>query len=62
MPIVIKSAREIELMRVAGRITAGARIIARQGIAAGVTTKELDREIHRPSSTTAASRPARVSP
>ena len=47
MPIVIKSAREIELMRVAGRITAGARIIARQGIAAGVTTKELDREIHR---------------
>ena len=47
MPIVIKSAREIELMRVAGRITAGARTIARQGIAAGVTTKELDREIHR---------------
>ena len=34
-------------MRVAGRITAGARTIARQGIAAGVTTKELDREIHR---------------
>ena len=47
MPIVIKSAREIELMRVAGRITAGARTIARQGIAAGVTTKELDRAIHR---------------
>ena len=47
MPIVIKSPREIELMRVAGRITAGARTIARQGIAAGVTTKELDREIHR---------------
>lgn len=47
MPIVIKSAREIELMRVAGRITAGARTIARQGVAAGVTTKELDREIHR---------------
>ena len=47
MPIVIKSAREIELMRVAGRITAGARTIARQGIAAGVTTKELAREIHR---------------
>ena len=47
MPIVIKSAREIELMRVAGRITAGARTIATQGIAAGVTTKELDREIHR---------------
>lgn len=47
MPIVIKSPREIELMRVAGRITAGARSIARQGIKAGITTKELDREIHR---------------
>ena len=47
MPIVIKSAREIELMREACRITAGARTIARQGIAAGVTTRELDREIHR---------------
>ena len=47
MPRGIKSAREIERMRVAGRSTAGARTIARQGIAAGVTTKELDREIHR---------------
>ena len=47
MPIVIKSAREIELMREACRITAGARTIARQGIAVGVTTRELDREIHR---------------
>ena len=47
MPIVIKSAREIELMREACRITAGSRTIARQGIAAGVTTRELDREIHR---------------
>ena len=47
MPIVIKSPREIELMRVAGRITAGARTIARQGIHDGITTHELDREIHR---------------
>ena len=47
MPIVIKSPREIELMRVAGRITAGARTIARQGIRDGITTHELDREIHR---------------
>ena len=46
MPIVIKSPREIELMRVAGRITAGARTIARQGIRDGITTHELDREIH----------------
>ncbi len=47
MPIVIKSPREIEFMRVAGRITAGARTIARQGIRDGITTHELDREIHR---------------
>ena len=47
MPIVIKSEREIELMRQACRITAGARTIARQGIADGVTTRELDKEIRR---------------
>lgn len=47
MSIVIKSEHEIELMRTACRITAGARTIARQAIAAGMTTHELDREIHR---------------
>ena len=47
MPIVIKSARDIELMREACRITAGARTIARQGIRDGITTHELDREIRR---------------
>ncbi len=47
MPIIIKSEHEIELMRKACRITAGARTIARQGIADGVTTHELDREINR---------------
>ena len=53
MPIVIKSPREIELMRVAGRITAGARTIARQGIRDGITTHELDREFTGTSSRTA---------
>ncbi len=40
--IYIKSSSEIELMRQAGKITAGARSIARQAIAAGVTTREID--------------------
>lgn len=43
--IMIKSPREIELMREAGKITAGARSIARQAVADGVTTKEIDREV-----------------
>ena len=43
--IYIKSAKEIEHMRVAGKITAGARSIARQAIRDGVTTKEIDREV-----------------
>lgn len=45
MAIIVKSPRQIELMREAGKITAGARSIARQAIAAGVTTKEIDREV-----------------
>ena len=44
--IYIKSKSEIEIMRQAGRITAGARTIARQAIAAGVTTKQIDRYVH----------------
>ncbi len=47
MPIVIKSEHDIELMRRACLITAGARTIARQGIRDGITTHELDREIRR---------------
>ena len=43
--IYIKSSSEIELMRQAGKITAGARSIARQAIAAGVTTREIDRHV-----------------
>lgn len=47
MPIIIKNEHEIELMRAACRITAGARTIARQGVRDGITTHELDREIRR---------------
>lgn len=44
--IVIKSSKEIEFMRQAGKITAGARTIARQAIADGVTTKQIDKCVH----------------
>ncbi|MGI5976209.1 MAG: type I methionyl aminopeptidase [Candidatus Limivicinus sp.] len=44
--IYIKSPHEIELMRQAGRITAGARSIARQAVADGVTTKQIDKCVH----------------
>lgn len=43
--IYIKSNSEIELMRQAGRITAGARTIARQAVADGVTTKQIDKYV-----------------
>ncbi len=43
--IIIKSPREIEIMRQAGRITAAARTLAREMVAPGVTTAEIDREI-----------------
>lgn len=43
MMITIKSPREIELMRKAGRITAGARTAARQALRPGITTDEIDR-------------------
>ena len=45
MSIVIKSPRDIELMREAGRIAAGARTVARQMIAPGVTTKAINKEV-----------------
>lgn len=44
--IIIKSSREIERMRQAGKITAGARSIARQAVADGVTTKQIDKYVH----------------
>ena len=44
--IIIKTSREIELMRKAGKITAGARSIARQAIKSGCTTKQVDKAVH----------------
>ena len=45
--IIIKSPRKIELMRQAGKITVGARTVAREMVAPGVTTREIDREVHK---------------
>ena len=45
MAIVIKSDRDIDLMRKAGRIAAGARSVARQMIEPGVTTKAINKEV-----------------
>lgn len=45
--ITVKSPREIELMRVAGKITAGARTVGRQMTKPGVTTKEINDAIHK---------------
>ena len=45
-PIYIKSGAEIELMRQAGRITAGARTIARQALKDGITTRQIDKHVH----------------
>lgn len=45
--IVVKSPKEIELMRVAGKITAAARSIGREMVCPGVTTQEIGRAIHK---------------
>ncbi|MGE4352722.1 MAG: type I methionyl aminopeptidase [Oscillospiraceae bacterium] len=44
--ITIKTPREIELMRRAGKITAAARTVAREMVTPGVTTREIDRAVH----------------
>lgn len=46
MMIVLKTGREIEKMREAGRIAAGARTAARLALRPGLTTKELDKVVH----------------
>ncbi|MBS7366330.1 MAG: type I methionyl aminopeptidase [Clostridia bacterium] len=46
MSIIIKNPKEVECMRKAGKITAAARSIARQAIADGISTKEIDREVN----------------
>ena len=45
--ITIKSAREFELMRRAGKITAAARALAGEMVKPGVTTQEIDRAVCR---------------
>lgn len=45
--IILKSGREIELMRQAGKITAAARALAGAMVAPGVSTREIDRAVHR---------------
>ena len=45
--ISLKSPREIELMRRAGRITAGARALAGSLVRPGVTTHEIDRAVYK---------------
>lgn len=44
--IYIKSPREIDLMRKAGKLTAAARIIGRQAVSAGVSTRHIDKLVH----------------
>ena len=44
--ITIKSPREIELMRRAGKITAAARTVAREMVAPGVTTQAINKAVH----------------
>ena len=45
--ITLKSGREIQLMRQAGKITAAARALAGDMVAPGVTTHEIDKAVHR---------------
>lgn len=47
MMITVKSAREIERMREAGKITAAARSVGRKMLRDGITTNEIDKEIHK---------------
>ena len=44
--ISLKSAREIELMRKAGRITAAARKLAGELVVPGITTLEIDKALN----------------
>lgn len=45
--ITLKSAREVEAMRRAGKITAAARALAGEMVKPGVTTQEIDKAVHR---------------
>ena len=43
--IIIKNSEQLKLMRIAGRITAEALLVAKEAIRPGLTTKELDTKI-----------------
>ena len=45
--IIIKNSEQLGLMRMAGRITAEALVVAQEAIRPGITTKELDTKIRR---------------
>ena len=45
--IIIKNSEQLKLMRIAGRITAEALMVAKEAIRPGITTKELDNKIRR---------------
>ena len=45
--ITLKSSREIELMRESGRITAAARALAGAMVKPGISTREINKEVHR---------------
>ncbi len=45
MAIVIKSSREMDMMRAAGKIAAAARSLARQMIEPGISTKAINKEV-----------------
>jgi len=46
-PIRLKSPKEIESMRAAGKITAAARALAGEMVRPGVTTREIDQAVHK---------------
>ena len=46
MSIEIKSGKEIELMRIAGRLTAETLIVVGEKLRAGMTTEDIDRIVH----------------
>ena len=45
--IIIKNSEQLKLMRIAGRITAEALVVAKEAIRPGLSTKELDSKIKR---------------
>ena len=45
--IIVKNSEQLGLMRIAGRITAEALLVARDAVRPGITTKELDTKIRR---------------